>query len=101
LSEESAKAFVDRKAHDYPAGLRYVAHTQTHSPELAGLVTGLKLGQLALAAPRDANPHLTPIKSQKLIRRIHKTLDGNEWDSDTVCDVARHLTRVGYVIRDV
>lgn len=101
LSEESAQEFVSRKQHDYPHGLRYVAQTQTHSPELASVLLGLKAGQLALTPPRDGKPYLTPVKSQQLIRRIHKTLDGNEWDSDTVSDVARHLTRVGYVIRDV
>lgn len=101
LSEEAAQLFISRKEHDYPSGLRYVAQTQTHSPELASVLLGLKAGQLAVNPPRDAKPYLTPVKSQQLIRRIHKTLDGNEWDSDTVSDVARHLTRVGYVIRDV
>jgi hypothetical protein len=101
LSEEAAQLFVSRKLHDYPSGLRYVAQTQTHSPELASVLLGLKAGQLALTPPRDGKPYLNPVKSQQLIRRIHKTLDGNDWDSDTVSDVARHLTRVGYVIRDI
>lgn len=101
LSEEAAQLFVSRKQHDYPHGLRYVAQTQSHSPELASVLNGLKAGQLALTPERDGKPYLNPLKSQQLIRRIHKTLDGNEWDSDTVSDVARHLTRVGYVIRDV
>jgi hypothetical protein len=101
LSEEAAQLFVSRKQHDYPSGLRYVAQMQTHSPELASVLSGLKSGQLAVTPDRDGKPYLTPVKSQQLIRRIHKTLDGNEWDSDTVSDVARHLTRVGYVIRDV
>jgi hypothetical protein len=101
LSEEAAQLYVSRKQHDHPEGLRYVAQTQTHSPELASVLNGLKAGQLAVTPPRDGKPYLNPVKSQQLIRRIHKTLDGNEWDSDTVSDVARHLTRVGYVIRDV
>jgi hypothetical protein len=101
ISEEAAQAFVDRKGHDYPHGLRYVAQTQDNSPELASVLLGLKAGEMALTPPRDRKPYLTPVKSQQLIRRIHKTLDGNEWDSDTVSDVARHLTRVGYVIREV
>ncbi|WP_274643945.1 hypothetical protein [Pseudomonas serbica] len=101
ISEEAAQLFVSRKQHDYPNGLRYVAQTQTHSPELASVLNGLKAGDLAVTPERDGKPYLTPVKSQQLIRRIHKTLDGNEWDSDTVSNVARHLTRVGYVIRDV
>lgn len=55
LTKEGAEAFIKRKAHDYPDGLRIYVEAQVYCWEFNAIINGLLDGRIAFVQPAASN----------------------------------------------
>lgn len=97
LTKEAAEAFIKRKKHDYPKGLRVYVEAQVYCWEFNAIINGLMEGQIVFAQPeansdaKDAIRDALELYADSYDRMSRQNPDCKVSPTDVAYDIRRNM----------